>query len=169
MEISPKPFEKNHLVPMLYAKIHGATVTDADLDYVGSIGIDADLLNRAGLIPNQVVSVYNITNGHRFETYIIEAPASSGEVTINGAAAHLATRGDKVIIVTYHQMPWADALSWEPTVLFVDGENKVISQSEAQANIEDQKDAVDVSTKRSRRLVRVKVAEKPLNKRALPA
>ncbi len=86
---------------MLRCKIHRATVTHCDPDYVGSITIDANLLEAAGMRPNEVVSIYDITNAARFETYIIKGPAGSGVIGINGAAAKLVNQGDKVIIVNY--------------------------------------------------------------------
>jgi len=88
---------------MLKGKIHRATVTDADLEYEGSVAIDADLLKMAGILPYEKVAIYNITNGNRLETYAIVAPRGSGEICINGAAAHLAGKGDIVIIAAYRQ------------------------------------------------------------------
>ena len=111
-------------ISVLQAKIHRATVTDANLDYEGSITIDTALLEVSGLVAFQQVHVYNITNGHRFETYIIEGTANAGDITINGAAAHLAERGDKVIIAAYAQVTPEQAQHWQPRLVFVDADNR---------------------------------------------
>ena len=111
-------------ISVLQAKIHRATVTDANLDYEGSITIDTDLLSASGLVPFQQVHVYNITNGHRFETYIIEGEAGRGDITINGAAAHLASTGDKVIIAAYALVTPEQARHWRPRLVFVDAANR---------------------------------------------
>ena len=89
------------LLNMLKSKIHRATVTEADLDYIGSISIDLDLLERVDLLPGELVHVWNVANGNRFETYALAAERGSGTIQINGAAAHLATRGDIVIIAAF--------------------------------------------------------------------
>ena len=109
---------------MFKSKIHRATVTQADLDYEGSIGIDADLLKASGILPYEQVDVLDITNGNRFTTYAIEEPAGSGVIQINGAAAHLAKIGDLVIILSYAQMSEKKAKTFEPTVVLVDEKNK---------------------------------------------
>lgn len=114
------------LVPILYSKIHRATVTAASLHYHGSITIDRRLMDLAGLLPHQQVQVYNITNGHRFETYVIEGERGSGCVQINGAAAHLAGEGDLVIVAAYVSMAPADAVAWQPRLVFVDDANRPI-------------------------------------------
>ncbi|TQE99783.1 MAG: aspartate 1-decarboxylase [Spiribacter salinus] len=111
-------------ISVLQAKIHRATVTDANLAYEGSITIDPVLLEASGLVAFQQVHVYNITNGNRFETYIITGTPGAGEITINGAAAHLAGAGDKVIIAAYAQVSAAAAQDWEPTLVFVDDQNR---------------------------------------------
>ena len=111
-------------ISMLQAKIHRATVTDANLEYEGSITIDRALLDTSGLVPFQQVHVYNITNGHRFVTYIIEGGRDRGEITINGAAAHLAGPGDKVIIAAYAWIDAGTADEWQPTLVFVDDANR---------------------------------------------
>ncbi len=111
-------------ISVLQAKIHRATVTDANLEYEGSITIDAALLKSSGLLPFQQVHVYNITNGHRFETYIIEGVMNAGDITINGAAAHLASTGDKVIIAAYAQVSLEHAQTWQPKLVFVDEQNR---------------------------------------------
>lgn len=111
-------------ISVLQAKIHRATVTDANLEYEGSITIDADLLAASGLLPFQQVHVYNISNGHRFETYIIEGEAGRGDITINGAAAHLASTGDRVIIAAYALVSPEQAQHWKPRLVFVDDANR---------------------------------------------
>ena len=104
---------------MLKAKIHRATVTEADLDYVGSITIDSDLMAAADLLPHEAVHVLDVTNGARLETYVIPGAPGSGVIGINGAAAHLVHPGDVVIIVSYMSVPDADARTWLPTVVHV--------------------------------------------------
>ena len=113
------------MLTMLKAKIHRATVTQADLHYNGSITVDTDLLAAAGILAHEQVDVLNITNGHRFTTYAIEGEAGSGVIGINGAAAHLAGPGDLVIICSYAQMDAPAAKAHKPVVILVDGENKV--------------------------------------------
>jgi aspartate 1-decarboxylase len=89
------------LLNLLKSKIHRATVTHADINYIGSIAIDSDLIERAQLIPNELVHVWNITNGERFETYVIAEERGSGKIIVNGAAAHRVSPGDKVIIAAF--------------------------------------------------------------------
>ncbi|HEV2561501.1 MAG TPA: aspartate 1-decarboxylase [Rhizomicrobium sp.] len=113
------------LLTLLKAKIHRATVTQCDLHYEGSISIDAALLEASGILPNEQVDVLNINNGARFTTYAIEAPAGSGTIGINGAAARLAQKGDLVIIVAYAQMDAAEARRHKPVVLSMDGKNGI--------------------------------------------
>lgn len=117
------------ILEMLKCKLHRATVTDANLEYEGSITIDADLMEQAGILPFEKVAVYNLTNGSRFETYAIEGDRKSGIVCINGAAAHLTSPGDRVIIVAYCQLEAAEAPSHLPIVLLLDGDNKVIARN----------------------------------------
>jgi len=109
---------------LLKGKIHRATVTQCDLNYEGSISVDATLLDRAGILAHEQVDVLNITNGQRFTTYAIPAPAGSGMIGINGAAARLAQKGDLVIIVAYARMEEAEAKSFSPRVVLVDGNNR---------------------------------------------
>lgn len=116
---------------MLKAKLHRATVTQCDLHYVGSISIDSDLLAASGILPNEQVDVLNITNGERLTTYAIEAPAGSGMIGINGAAAHKASVGDLVIVVAYAQMTEEEARRWEPTVLQIGEGNRVLEPEPA--------------------------------------
>lgn len=113
----------------LYSKIHRATVTDADLHYEGSISIDMDLVDAAGLMLNERVEIYNVTNGNRLATYVIEGERGSGMIQINGAAAHLATRGDIVIIAAYCELTAEEMKSHQPRVVLVD-ENNRIKQSQ---------------------------------------
>ena len=109
---------------LLKGKIHRATVTQCDLNYEGSISVDAALMERAGILPHEQVDVLNINNGQRFTTYAIPAPAGSGTIGVNGAAARLAQKGDLVIIVAYARMEEAEAKSFSPRVLLVDANNK---------------------------------------------
>jgi aspartate 1-decarboxylase len=113
------------LVTMMKAKLHRATVTQADLDYEGSIAIDSDLLDAAGIFPHEQVDVLNITTGARFTTYAIEAPRGSKVIGVNGAAARLVQKNDKVIVVTYGQMPAEEARQWSPTVVLLNEGNTI--------------------------------------------
>lgn len=111
---------------MLKSKIHRATVTDANLNYVGSITIDAELLEAADIRPYEQVAVVNINNGQRFETYAIEGAAGGGDMCLNGAAARLAQPGDLIIVISYAQYDEADLDDYEPTVVHVDSANKAV-------------------------------------------
>ena len=111
-------------VNMFKGKIHRATITDANLNYVGSITIDSVLLEAAGILVNEKVQVVNINNGARFETYTLEGPANSGTICLNGAAARLAQPGDKVIIIAYCWLDAKEAASHKPAIVVVDEENK---------------------------------------------
>ena len=113
------------LIEMMTGKIHRATVTDANLNYMGSITIDSDLIKAAGMLPNQKVQVVNNNNGARLETYIIEGKAGSGTICLNGAAARCAQQGDIVIIIAYGLMDPEEARTHEPKVVFVDRENRI--------------------------------------------
>ena len=106
------------LIEVLKSKIHRVTVTDANIDYIGSITIDSLLLDAAGMIENERVDIYNITNGERFSTYIIKGEAGSGVIGINGAAAHKARVGDLIIIASYASMDLEEARNWHPSVIF---------------------------------------------------
>lgn len=110
---------------MMNSKLHRATVTEADLNYVGSITIDAALLEAAGMYPNEKVHVVNNNNGARFETYIIAGEPGSGVICVNGAAARLVQRGDTVIILSYVYVTEEEARTHKPTVLLMDEGNKV--------------------------------------------
>jgi aspartate 1-decarboxylase len=116
-------------ITLLKAKIHRAVVTQADLDYVGSITIDSVLLREAGILEYEKVEVADIENGNRFETYTIAGEEGSGIICLNGAAAKLVNVGDKVIIMAYASMtPW-EAKSHKPIVLFVDENNKIVRKA----------------------------------------
>lgn len=105
-------------IEVLKSKIHRVTVTEADLDYIGSITIDEALLEAANMIENERVDIYNITSGHRFSTYAIKGERGSGIIGINGAAAHRAKVGDLIIIASYASMDFEEAKKWRPTVIF---------------------------------------------------
>ena len=109
---------------MLQAKLHRVRVTQADLDYEGSCGIDENLLDAAGLREFQYIELYNISNGERFSTYIIKAPRGSGEISLNGAAARLGTVGDLLIICAYSGYDEAEVAHHQPVVVLVDEHNR---------------------------------------------
>lgn len=111
---------------MLLGKIHRAKVTRADLDYVGSVSIDRRLTEAAGFLTNEQVEIYNITNGNRLATYVIPAKEESGEIGINGAAAHLMRKGDLVIIAAYGLMREKAARKHRPKIVFVDTGNRPV-------------------------------------------
>jgi aspartate 1-decarboxylase len=110
---------------MMRAKIHRATVTEANVDYEGSITIDRDLMDATDLLPNEAVHVWDVTNGNRFETYVVEGPPRSGVICVNGAAAHLVNVDDLVIIAAFSWMDEAAARRHEPKVVFVDEQNRM--------------------------------------------
>lgn len=110
---------------MLKAKIHRATVTQAELDYVGSITVDMDLLEQAGILEYEKVQIVDVNNGSRFETYTIAEERGSGVMCLNGAAARMVQTGDKIILMAYAQVTPEEASELRPTVLFVDEKNKV--------------------------------------------
>ena len=111
---------------MLKSKIHRATVTQADLHYVGSVTVDPDLMEAADLLPGEQVAIVDVTNGARLETYVIEGERGSGVIGINGAAAHLVHPGDIVILIAYGMMDSAEAAAYQPRVVFVDADNKIV-------------------------------------------
>lgn len=117
------------LVPMhlnmLKAKIHRATVTHAELHYEGSCAIDGDLLDRSGIREYEQIHIYNVNNGERFVTYAIRADEGSGVISINGAAAHRASPGDIIIICAYAQLSEAEQVSFKPTLVYVDRDNRL--------------------------------------------
>jgi aspartate 1-decarboxylase len=110
---------------MCKSKIHRATVTGADLNYVGSITIDPELMDAADLLEFEQVHVVNVNNGARFETYVIRGTPGEGEICLNGAAARLAHPGDKVIVISYAQYDEAELRDYRPTFIFVDEENRI--------------------------------------------
>jgi len=111
---------------MLKSKIHRATVTDANIDYEGSITIDKKLMAEADILPHEQVQVLNINNGARFSTYAIEGQESSGEICLNGAAARLAVKGDLVIILTYTNLTEEEAINYTPKIVHVNERNEVV-------------------------------------------
>jgi aspartate 1-decarboxylase len=113
------------IVTMLKCKLHRATVTECDLHYEGSCAIDLDLIEAAGLLVNERVDIYNIDNGQRFATYVIEGKRGSGVIGLNGAAARMACAGDKVIICAYVQMSSEEAVKWKPRIIITDAKNRV--------------------------------------------
>ena len=116
-------------IEMLNSKIHRATVTEADIDYVGSITIDEDLLKEANILEYQKVLVVDVNNGARFETYTIKGEKGSGMICLNGPAALCANVGDKVIIMTFIDLDPDTAKKFKPTVVFVDDDNKIIRKA----------------------------------------
>jgi aspartate 1-decarboxylase len=112
------------------SKIHRATVTHADVDYVGSISIDENILQAAGIEEWEKIHVLDVTNGSRLETYVVKAPAGSGKICINGAAAHLVHPGDLVILITYEGIPSDSVSEHLPTIVHVNTQNEVIDISQ---------------------------------------
>ncbi|MFD4143924.1 aspartate 1-decarboxylase [Streptomyces sp. NPDC058572] len=111
---------------MFKSKIHRATVTQADLHYVGSVTVDRDLMDAADLLPGELVHIVDISNGARLETYVIEGERGSGVIGINGAAAHLVHPGDLVILISYAQVDDAEARALVPSVVHVDADNRIV-------------------------------------------
>lgn len=122
---------------IMKSKIHRAVVTEANLNYMGSITIDSELLEAANIFPNEKVQIVNNNNGARFETYVISGPPGAGDICLNGAAARLVHPGDTIIIITYAMMDEKEATEHKPIVIFVDGNNKI---SEIKTEIAFQKD-----------------------------
>lgn len=116
----PERNRRTMLIEMMKSKIHRVTVTEANLNYIGSITIDASLLKAADILPGQRVWIVNNNNGERFDTYVIEGEADSGVICLNGAAARKAQPGDVVIIMTYAQVTPEEAKDWKPVVIFPD-------------------------------------------------
>ena len=112
-------------ITMLYSKLHRATVTDANLNYVGSITIDRDLLDAAGLVIGQKVDIVNINNGERFSTYVIEGERGKKDMCLNGAAARKAEIGDKIIIIAYASMTPQEAKTYKPKVVLLGKDNSI--------------------------------------------
>ena len=113
------------LLKVLKSKIHRATITEAQIDYVGSITIDRDLMDAAGLIPGECVLVADMTDGARFETYVLEGQRASGVICVNGAAARLVSVGDEVIIMAFAYIEQDSARTLKPDIVIVDGNNQV--------------------------------------------
>jgi aspartate 1-decarboxylase len=111
---------------MMKSKIHRATVTKADLHYFGSVTVDEDLLDAADLLPGELVHIVDVTNGARLETYTIAGERGTGVIGINGAAARLVHPGDVVILIGYGQLDTAEARTFEPRVVFVDADNRIV-------------------------------------------
>lgn len=126
-------------ITLLKAKIHRAVVTQADLDYVGSITIDSELLRESGILEYEKVEIADIDNGNRFETYAIAGEEGSGIICLNGAAARLVEVGDKIIIMAYAAMNPEEAREHKPTVIFVDEKNNIIRKAnyEKHGRLED--------------------------------
>lgn len=116
------------MVQVFKGKIHRATVTEANLNYVGSITIDSDLLDAAGILPYERVQIVNVNNGERLETYVIRGERGSGQICLNGAAARKVAVGDKVIIISYGYVDVKDAESIDPKVVFPDENNAIPGQ-----------------------------------------
>jgi len=114
-------------IKLLKSKIHRAVVTDANLDYVGSIAIDEVLMSAANIYEYEKVHILNLTSGTRVETYVIKSPKNSKEICINGAAAHLVSKGDMVIIVSYCQLNCTDAKKHRPAIIHVNKKNTIVS------------------------------------------
>ena len=119
---------------LLRAKIHRATVTDTNVEYEGSLTLDTRLMAAAGLVPFERIDVYNVNNGARFSTYVIKGEPGSGTVCVNGAAARLATSGDRVIIAAYASFDESEIVGHEPMVVLVDSKNRITSTSGAAAS-----------------------------------
>lgn len=119
------------LLTLLKCKLHRVHVTHSELHYEGSCAIDQRLLEAAGLLPYEQIQIYNVTNGARFTTYVIEGERDSGVISINGAAAHHAKPGDVIIIAAYAQMNAAEAQAFKPRLVYVDGHNKITRTSHA--------------------------------------
>lgn len=113
------------MIRVLKSKIHRVKVTEADLNYVGSITIDEDLMDAAGLIENENVDVLNVNNGERFDTYVIKGKRGTGQICLNGPAARKAMVGDVVIVVSYALMDFEEAKKFKPTLIFPDAQNRV--------------------------------------------
>ena len=112
-------------ITLLKSKLHKATVTLTELEYEGSCAIDADLLTAAGIHEYEQIQIYNLNNGERFTTYAIQAEAGSGVISVNGAAAHKANKGDRVIICCYARLPQQEAAAFKPTLVYVDPANRI--------------------------------------------
>ncbi len=119
------------LITLLKAKLHRACVTHSEVDYEGSCAIDDDLLDASGIREHEQIHIYNVTNGERFTTYVIRAERGSRIISINGAAAHKADPGDRVIICAYGQCDAAEAVLHRPSLVYLDEHNRIIGKSDA--------------------------------------
>jgi len=117
-------------ITMLYSKLHRATVTDANLNYVGSITIDEDLLDAANMRVGQKIDIVNINNGERFSTYIIRGERGNGDICLNGAAARKVHKGDKIIIIAYASMSEEEAAQYQPKIVILNDDNTIAQQFE---------------------------------------
>jgi aspartate 1-decarboxylase len=115
---------------LMKSKIHRATITDANLHYVGSVTLDPELMAAADILEHERVEIYNVSNGSRLATYAIAGAPGRGEVCLNGAAAHLAARGDLVILCTYAEVEESETQAWRPRVVFVDSANHPVRESQ---------------------------------------
>ena len=122
---------------MMKSKIHRATVTQADLHYVGSVTVSKDLMEAADLLPGEQVDIVDVTNGARLSTYVIEGPRDTGVIGINGAAAHLISPGDVVILIAYGLLTPAEVADHEPKVIFVDEHNRILQRGADPAQVPD--------------------------------
>ncbi|MCD8212192.1 MAG: aspartate 1-decarboxylase [Oscillospiraceae bacterium] len=129
-------------IELLKSKIHRATVVQAELDYVGSVTVDQDLMDAAGIVEYEKVQIVDVNNGSRFETYVIAGPRGSGLICLNGAAARCVSVGDKIIMMTYVRMTPEEAADYRPTVVFVDDENRVqrVTSYEKHGLLQDQEE-----------------------------
>jgi aspartate 1-decarboxylase len=114
------------MIEVLKSKIHGARVTRTDIDYEGSLGIPEDMIEACGLYVNEKIDVYNVSNGERFSTYVIKEPAGSGNFFVNGAAAHKAKKGDKIIVASYAHIDEKEIRTHKPSIIRLDENNKIV-------------------------------------------
>jgi aspartate 1-decarboxylase len=119
---------------LLAAKLHGGSVTEANLEYEGSITIDPQLMSEVGIFPYEQVDVFDITNGARFTTYTIEGSLNSGEICVNGAAAHLVAEGDRIIVVAYVSLSVEDAKVHTPKIVYLDAENRITRRASVEGH-----------------------------------
>ena len=114
------------IIEVLKSKIHGARVTECDLEYEGSLGIPEDIIKSCGMYVNERIDIYNVTNGERFSTYVIKAPEGAGTFFVNGAAAHLCNKGDKIIIASYAHIEEKDVNQHKPKIVRLDAKNNIV-------------------------------------------
>ena len=133
----------SHRLHLFKAKIHRATVTHADLEYEGSVTISGELMDAAGILEHEQIHIWNVTQGTRLVTYTLRGDDHSGIVCVNGAAAHLMSPGDKVILATFAEVDAEDAKAWKPTVVFVDDKNQIVGEGAEIAGPKRRLSAVD--------------------------